>query len=84
MKPRLVRVCDEINCFYYEAIIGLNEAVWRDQWCHKRQDVVPVAHCPSCQVPLAELSYPDDFPFYYSEMLANGKIQTKFQTNDET
>lgn len=41
--------CKNQCCFYYEAVLKMDECVWKDRWNSLQKDLIAAAHCPSCQ-----------------------------------
>ena len=73
MSKNVVRVCGNMECFYYETIFSQEDLVWKDHWNPLVGDLMPEAHCPSCmeKCDTMELS---EFPLY-TKVYKDGVIQ---------
>lgn len=54
MQPKLpllsgvVHMCLNADCFYCEAIMDLDDLVWKEVWSSEYADLEMIPHCPSC------------------------------------
>lgn len=44
----VVHMCLNADCFYCEAILDIDDLVWKSVWSHADEDLTLIPHCPSC------------------------------------
>ena len=73
----MLHYCLNPHCFYVETLLGVDDVVWKDRWHSDLKELLPVAHCPSCNEPMAiadPIEY-GDMP--HAERNADGTLQAK-------
>lgn len=45
---RIAHMCLNADCFYCEAILDIDDLVWKPIWNSEIEDLDLIPHCPSC------------------------------------
>jgi len=45
--------CLNNDCFYCSSILGHDDVTWKNVWDSEVEDLLLIAHCPSCAEPMA-------------------------------